>query len=338
MKNRTTTTPPAEENALALPPKLAAALSRIEAEGCESSRQARQVATWDCSPDEADTVVAAWEAKRDKLARETVHELSRAGMGPDRDTTQTTMNTSTDTDPDFEFLGIPRRLWGPMTVAAYKAEANALAAETAHAAAENALAARREELARAEEDARAADEEARFSANRAKVAREKVANATSREDFDACKVDADKAEEAADAAAKRARELQQHAETVKHAPPTFTGEAERRRAAAVRFRNDADAAAKRATEGELPNIRKRIAEADAARRREREAAKLIDARRHLVRVTCRECRYWQPSDFDPMRGECHARPPVAKVGAADSPTVDAENWCGMGETIPPPEK
>ena len=335
MKDDTTdtATQPAEGDTPALPPKLAAALARIEAEGCESSRRVWELATWDCTPDEAHAVVAAWEAKRAKAA-----ELARATETAKETQSATKAEPAQDAAPDFQYLGIPRRLWGPMTAAAYKAEAAAVSAETALAAAEDRLRECREELARAEKEAVAAAEEAGFAVNRAKVARGKVGNATSREDFEACKADAAKVEGSAEEANARARSLAQRADTMKQALQNYTADAERRRDNARRFRDAANVAAKRATENEIPEIQRRIAEADVARRREREAGKNLAARRHLVRVTCRACRWWQPDECNPMLGECHARPPTAKVGCADMPTVSAENWCALAETFPPPSK
>lgn len=238
---------------------------------------------------------------------------------------------TTDTDPNFEFLGIPRRHWGQQTAAAYQAERNAVAAEAAFAAAEKTLADRREEVARTDAEARTAEEEARFAANRAREAREKAEKATSREDFETCKADAAKTKEEADDAAVRARDARQHADTVRNSLPIVSAEVERTRGNARRLRTEADAAAKRATETELPTIRANMARAEAAKRAEREAAALIEARAHIPHTACRDCRHWMPNDSDPANGTCHARP-------GEPPTVSAANWCALGEAVPPPSK
>jgi hypothetical protein len=325
MKDKNTTTEQTAENSL--PPKLAATLERIEAEGCESSRRVWELATWDCTPDEAHVVVAAWEAKRAKAA-----ELARATETAKETQPATKAEPAQDADPDFQFLGIPRRLWGPMTAAAYKAEAAAVSAETALAAAEDRLRERREELARVEAELVNATEDAAVANAVANAASEDIDRATSREERDTRKEEAAKAAAEAKTASERASEIRQHAETARNSVPFFTGDAERTRASAHHLRAAADAAAKRATEQELPKIREDIARAETAKRAERELEKLCAARSHLVRVTCRECRFWEP-EYD-RAGTCHARPP----SGSSRPTVSAVDWCALGETIPPPTK
>ena len=321
MKDKNTTTEQTAENSL--PPKLAAALERIEAEGCESSRRVWELATWDCTPDEADAVVAAWEAKRAKAA-----ELARATETAKETQPATKAEPAQDADPDFQFLGIPRRLWGPLTIKAWDATTVARKAEAEAEAAENALASRRKEIDQAEEEARAAEEEAAFAANRAKAAKEKSNNATSREELDQARKNAAEAEVEAAEAAAHAREARRSASALKGSLPIFTAMVERTSGNASRFRVAANAAVAHAEGGEVPSARKAIARAKAARDAVRVLEEREEARRNLPRVNCVDCKFWVPGVND--TGECHARPP-----SPTQPIVGAGDWCGWGETLTP---
>lgn len=338
------TTNPAtsEENAPALPPKLAATLARIEAEGCESSRQARQIATWDCDPDEADAVVAAWEAKREKLARVTVHKLSRAPA----DAAQSTMKTtSTDTDPEFVFLGIPRRHWGPMTLAAFNAENHAKSVAAEAETADKRLAELRAKLEADSKRLADAEEDATLARNAAARARENFDRAASREEREEWKAKLPEMDAKADELAVRAKEIKREIDGGRNAIQYWTGEVQRQKGNALRVRQTADAAAKNASAKEIPEIRARLAKVEAEAVAAKEADALRAARERLPRTVCRDCRFWEPFGNDPTRGPCHALPPSTGTGSnlsgvtlSEPHIVLATNWCGKGEPLPTADK
>lgn len=254
---------------------------------------------------------------------------------PSRTNTTNNMKTKTTTtapvdenDPAFEFLGIPRSSWGPLTLKAWDATTVARKAEAEAEAAENALASRRKEIDQAEEEARAAEEEAAFAANRAKAAKEKSNNATSREELDQARKNAAEAEVEAAEAAAHAREARRSADALKGSLPIFTAMVERTSGNASRFRVAANAAVAHAEGGEVPSARKAIARAKAARDAVRVLEEREEARRNLPRVNCVDCKFWVPGVND--TGECHARPP-----SPTQPIVGAGDWCGFAELITP---
>ena len=246
-----------------------------------------------------------------------------------KDKTTTTAPVD-ENDPAFEFLGVPRRYWGPLLQAAWNAEKNAAAAETALAAIEGTIAARRDEIAKAKEATTAAEEEAGFARNRLKAARAKVEDAVNHEELEEAKNAAARAETEAETALATSKELRQHLTALENSVGVLAGEVERRRLNARNARLAADRAEGHATTNELPTIRSNIARAEAARMAERILEERIEARRHLVHLCCASCKFWEPSVNN--AGLCHARPP----SGTSLPTVGAEDWCGWAEPIPPP--
>lgn len=245
-----------------------------------------------------------------------------------------------DTDPDFEFLGLRRKDWGAFYAKAYEAEKKAAEAEAAEAANEKRLSECRARLAQVQSSLTDAEEDAAVAVARANAAHEEIDRATSRRERDERKRAAAEADKAAKDAADHAEDLRRTINSVRLDVTMLTGTASTKRDMAKRFRLAADQAAKYATENELPTIQEAINRREAMLRAIREARALHDARRHLVRMTCRDCRHWDPRLDNPTLGECRARPPVfdARLQVGQFPAVRAGDWCALGEMIPAPDE
>ena len=239
-----------------------------------------------------------------------------------------------ENDPDFEFLGLRREHWGPLYEAAYQAEKQAVNAAAEVEAAEVRLREGRERLARIAATEFDADEDAKVAAAQAVEAREKIDRATSRKEREECRAAAAEAEEKANAAADHASHVKSEVIASRGNVGMLESALKPCRERARRLRETADADAQRAIENELPRIQERLERAEEIRRKRREAEALCAARRHLVRVPCRDCRNWEPFGRDPSQGKCHARPPVADSQGSYCPTTSASDWCALGETIP----
>ena len=240
-----------------------------------------------------------------------------------------------ETDPDFEFLGLRRKHWRELYKAAYKADKAAADAEAEADAAEVRLREGRDRLERIAATEFDASENAKVAAARATVAREMIDRATSRKEREERKVAAAEAEEKASAADAHAKGIKKEIEGGRANVVALENALKTYRETAARLRAAAEVAGQRAKTIELPIVREQLELAEAIGRKRREIEALRAARRHLVRVTCRDCRHWEPSAHDPALGVCCARPPAATMqGGVARPMVASSDWCALGETIP----
>lgn len=230
--------------------------------------------------------------------------------------------------PDFEFLGVKRKEWGRAFQAAFDADERAKEAEAKKAAADAQLSDAMRDLDAARRDAEEKNEDAAIAEARRNAAKKAIDEALSREERERRKTEAEKATADAEEARRVADEAKAAVATKEN---TINGVLKNDFAAKVA---DADnlrfVASKMAEEAkivELPGILERRGRLELIAKEQAELQLLINARRGVKKIVCRNCRFWEPDT--PNLGTCHVRP----VSNRTEP-VSADSWCSMGETLP----
>lgn len=238
------------------------------------------------------------------------------------------------------FLGLPRHAWKQLTANAYAAEQRAQAAAAEAEEADARLAGLREKLDADKKRLADAEEDATLARNAATRARENFDRAASREEREEWKQKIPELEAKADELARRVKDIRNEIEAGQNATAIWNGQAVTKRGNAFNFRKAADAAAAKAQQVEIPEIRAALAAAERREIAAKEADALRATREHLPRVCCRDCRFWEPIGGDPTQGQCHYGPPTNLVGVAvcEPPIVHAANWCAKGEALPAADK